>query len=272
MTQTTETTETETVGYDVQHGVATLTLNRPHRHNAVTPAMQERYLTQLDRAQRDPDVRAVVVTGAGASFSPGADMEVLAGVDAQTAAAFRDGTRASSYPPDFPMRTAKPLIAAVNGACAGVGLVLALQCDLRFAAAGAKLSTSFARRGLVAEYGSAWLLTRLVGTAHALDLLLSARTVTAEEAHALGLVQRVLPAGEVLAAAQAYAGELATWSSPASMAVIKRQVWGDLDRGLAESTAEAMTLMAASFERPDLAEGVASWLERREPRFPPYQA
>ncbi len=167
----------------------------------------------------------------------------------------------------FPLSIPKPIIAAVNGACAGIGLVQALMCDLRFAAAGAKLTTAFARRGLVAEHGISWMLPRLVGPARALDLLLSGRVVLAEEAQALGLVNRVLAPEALLDATLDYAHELVVNCSPASMATMKRQVYADLEQALPDALAEADRLMLASFTAPDFVEGVASFVERRDPRF-----
>jgi enoyl-CoA hydratase/carnithine racemase len=162
----------------------------------------------------------------------------------------------------------KPVIAAVNGACAGLGLVRAMFCDLRFAVAGAKFTTAFARRGLVAEHGLSWLLPRLVGMSRALDVLLSGRVFLAEEAYELGLVNRVVD-GDVLSAAVDYARDLATYSSPASMRDMKRQIWADSVGTLDESWERTEKLMLASFDRPDLAEGVASYVEARNPDWPP---
>jgi enoyl-CoA hydratase/carnithine racemase len=158
------------------------------------------------------------------------------------------------------------VIAAINGPCAGLGFVMAMMCDIRFAAPGAKLTTAFARRGLIAEYGLSWVLPRVIGASAALDLLLSGRTFLAEEAERLGVVDRIAePAAEQ---AHAYAVELARYSSPTSMAVIKRQLYADLEQGLARSTADALEYMEGSFERPDFREGVESFAERRAPDFP----
>jgi enoyl-CoA hydratase/carnithine racemase len=187
------------------------------------------------------------------------------GIDA--AAADRD-----RRPQAFPLGIPKPIVAAINGPVAGIGLVQALMCDVRLAARGAKITTAFARRGLVAEHGMSWMLPRLVGPARALDLLLSGRVVLAEEAAEMGLVNRVLEPDAVLDEALAYARELATYSSPASMAAMKRQVYADLEQGLAASVDEANRLMVESFSQPDFAEGVASFVERREPRFAPLGA
>jgi enoyl-CoA hydratase/carnithine racemase len=249
--------------YEVDAAVATITLDRPERHNAWITEMGEQYFDHLERAAADLDVRAIVVTGAGRSFCPGLDMSSLAAVASEGAA--EGGTR----PQTFPLSIPKPIIAAINGACAGIGLSLALMCDIRFAAAGAKLTTSFARRGLVAEHGTSWVLPRLIGTARALDLLLSGRVVLAEEARELGLVNFVVPPDQLLPAAQEYARDLAANSSPTSMSVIKRQVLRHVDLPLEEAMAETNVLMAESLRRPDVAEGVASFVERRPPRFQP---
>ncbi len=159
--------------------------------------------------------------------------------------------------PHFHARTIpKPVVAAVNGACAGLGLVHALMCDLRFAAADAKFTTAFARRGLVAEHGISWLLPRLVGPSRALDLLMSARVVLGEEAGAMGLVDRVVAREEVVGEALAYARDLAAKCSPTSMAVMKRQIWAALEQSAADALDEANSLMLESFGRQDFTEGV----------------
>jgi enoyl-CoA hydratase/carnithine racemase len=254
------TPATEVVLYEVQDGVAVLTLNRPDRLNAWVPEMQGRYFDLLSEAAADPAVRAIVVTGAGRGFCAGADMEVLQGGASEDAQA---DDRLQTFPTTIP----KPVIAAVNGPAAGLGLVMALMCDIRFAAAGAKLTTAFARRGLIAEHGISWTLPRLVGSANALDLLFSGRVILAEEALAMGLVNAVHPAEELLDRTLDYARELATWSSPTSMAVMKKQVYEHMERGAGESLEESNRLMAESFGRPDFAEGVAAFVEAREPRF-----
>ena len=188
---------------EIDRGVATVTLNRPERKNAWTDEMERRYLGTLDALDRDPEVRAVVVTGSGDAFCPGLDFEALA--ETSRGAEGLDPTR--SIGPVLMLGV--PLVAAINGACAGIGLVQALACDVRFAADEAKLATSFARRGTVAELATAWLLPRIVGHANALDLLLSGRTVRADEAAALGLVNRVVAPERLLDEAHAYARDLA---------------------------------------------------------------
>jgi enoyl-CoA hydratase/carnithine racemase len=163
------------------------------------------------------------------------------------------------------------MIAAINGACAGIGLVQALVCDVRFMARGARLSTAYAKLGVPAEYGLSWLLPKMIGVERSLDLLLSARPVEAEEAERIGLVSRLCEPEVVLAEAQAYAAMLAEGSSPQAMAAIRRQVWGDLSRGYTEANEgwlEAMVRLNRP-ENPDFAEGVAAFVSKRPARFAP---
>lgn len=254
----------DTVLYDVADGVATITLNRPDRLNAWTEALGSAYFDRLRDASLDAGVRAIVVTGAGRGFCAGADMELLQEIGADGDGV---GERLTRRPMTFPLTVSKPVVAAVNGACAGVGFVQALYADVRFAAAGAKFTTAFSRRGLVAEHGASWLLPRLIGGAGALELLLSGRVFLAEEAHALGLVSRVLPPDELIEATHAYARELAAQASPASLATIKRAVHRDFDTAFPAAVAEADRLMVASVAGADFQEGVASFVERRAPAF-----
>src|SRR5882762_9627808 len=217
-------------------GVALLTLNRPQRLNAWTTEMEHAYFGLLDECAASEEVRVIVVTGAGRGFCAGADMQGLQELSDGNASRERGGE--ARRPQTLPLSVPKPIIAAINGPCAGIGLVQALMCDIRFAAVGAKLTTAFARRGLVAEHGISWLLPRLVGPARALDLLLSARVILGAEAAQLGLVNRALPSKGLLEGALAYAHDLAANCSPASMATMKRQIYADLERGLVDALAE----------------------------------
>jgi enoyl-CoA hydratase/carnithine racemase len=257
---------TELVLTERRGPVTVLTLNRPERLNAWTDALEAAYFAALDAAEDDPEVRAIVVTGAGRGFCAGADMDDLqAAGDVDVEAVMR----ARARPRHFPLTVRKPMIAAINGAAAGLGLVEALYCDLRFAAPQAKLTTAFVRRGLIAEYGIAWLLPRLVGQSAALDLLLSGRIVRGDEAHRLGLVNRLSEPDAVVDDAVAYAQDLAAHCSPWSMATIKAQVHADLDRDFAAAVAAADDLMIDSLRGPDVSEGVGSYLEQRPPAFRP---
>jgi enoyl-CoA hydratase/carnithine racemase len=258
----------DVVRMTLDRGVALLTLNRPDRLNAWTAEMESAYFDLLEECGASADVRVVVITGAGRGFCAGADMDELQAIGDN---GFEDRLKARQRRPQtFPLTVPKPIVAAINGPCAGIGLVQALMCDLRFAARGAKLTTAFSRRGLVAEHGISWLLPRLIGPARALDLLLSGRVALAEEAAELGLVNRAVEPERLLDETLAYARDLAANCSPASMASMKRQVYGDLGRGLDEALAEANRLMADSLAAPDFREGVASFVERREPNFAPF--
>ncbi|MFD3430760.1 enoyl-CoA hydratase-related protein [Nocardia fluminea] len=254
-----------TVLAEKQGHVLILTLNRPHRLNAWNDDMDQRYFELLDMAEADPDVRAIVVTGAGRGFCAGADMEDLR--EASDTEDLQAPERAR--PRSFPLTISKPLIAAINGAAAGLGLVEALYCDFRFTTPEAKFTTAFVRRGLIAEYGIAWLLPRLVGVSNALDLLLSGRVITGEQAGRLGLVDRVVGADDLLAAAVEYASELATYSSPNSMGVIKKQIYRSMEIDFDTAAREADQLMLESFRHSDACEGVRSYLEKRLPEFEP---
>jgi enoyl-CoA hydratase/carnithine racemase len=252
--------------YEVADKVALVTLNRPDRMNAWTGGMEDRYFDLLQQAQDAPDVAAIVVTGAGKGFCPGADMDLLQGIGSSDGPSLGAAER---RPVTFPLSIRKPVIGAINGACAGVGLVQALMFDVRFAAAGAKFTTAFARRGLIAEYGVSWLLPRLVGTSRALDLLLSARVFTAEEAKELGVVNHVHPREEVLDAAMAYARDMAANCSPASMATMKHQVYTHANLGIAAALDQSSEYMRQSLVGPDFKEGVSSYVEKRPPAFAP---
>jgi len=259
----------EVVQRTVEDGVAVLTLNRPERLNAWTAEMERDYFDLLEDCGRARDVRVIVVTGAGRGFCAGADMQDLEnlGQNGDAALAHAQDRR----PQTFPHTIEKPIIAAINGPCAGIGLVQALMCDLRFAAADAKFTTAFARRGLVAEHGIGWILPRLIGPARALDLLLSARVILGEEAAELGLVNGAMPREELMGATLTYARDLAEQCSPASMATMKRQVYADLERPLAEGLAQADLLMVQSFGAPDFVEGVRAMVvdKDRQPQWKP---
>jgi enoyl-CoA hydratase/carnithine racemase len=267
MTTSTAAVATDLVLAERRGPVLLLTLNRPDRLNSWTDALEERYFARLDEAEDDPDVRAIVVTGAGRGFCGGADLsdlELGATSEGAADAALRHRPRART----FPLTVRKPMIAAINGAAAGLGLVEALYCDLRFATPEAKLTTAFVRRGLVAEYGMAWILPRLVGPGRALDLLLSGRIVLGKEALRLGLVDHLYDRDRLVDEAVAYAADLAANCSPWSMATIKAQVQADLDRSFADAVAAADELMLSSFDHPDVEEGVRGYVEGRAPAFP----
>lgn len=264
----------EHILYDVADRVATVTLNRPEKLNAWTATMEREVRQAMDAAARDDAVRAIVLTGAGRGFCAGADIDLLSGIQAgrtvssepaapPVAASRPDFQRKYSYFPAVP----KPIIAAINGPVAGLGLVVALYCDLRIAGEDAVFTTAFSRRGLVAEHGISWTLPRLVGLSNALDLLLSSRRVGAAEALRLGLVNQVLPPAQLADGVRAYARDLVTLVSPRSMAVMKRQLWDAQFTTLAEAIAAADVEMLESFASQDFKEGVAHFVQKRAPVF-----
>ncbi|WP_083410820.1 enoyl-CoA hydratase [Mycolicibacterium rutilum] len=255
-------------------GVAVITLNRPERMNGWGGGLASGFFRCMDDAEADPDVRAIVVTGSGRAFCAGADMGDLSTISAATVDAAADtdvGKLVGERHPHFVMTMRKPVIAAINGACAGMGLTLALSCDVRFAAAGAKFTTSFARRGLIAEYGISWMLPRVVGVGVASDLLLSGRVFLAEEAAELGVVNKVLAPDQLLPHALGYADDIAANCAPSSLAVIKQQVYEDTMLSVFEASNRAEKLMHESMTRPDFIEGITSFFEKRPPNFPPLE-
>ncbi|OBH10819.1 MULTISPECIES: enoyl-CoA hydratase [unclassified Mycobacterium] len=254
-------------------GVAILTFNRPERLNAWGPDIAAGFYSAIDRAEQDPAIRVVVLTGRGKGFCAGAYLGTP-----NSAPSYGDTMEKASQtnlaelvgerPPHFVTTLRKPVVAAINGACVGIGLTQALMCDVRFAAAGAKFAAVFARRGLIAEFGISWILPRLTTWGVALDLLLSGRTFLAEEAADLGLVKDVVAPEDLMNRALEYAEDIARNCSPASMEVIKRQVYGDATRDVVDATARAEVLLHEAMPRPDVIEGITSFLEKRPPRFP----
>lgn len=262
--------------YSVDNHVATIVLNRPDKLNAWTAAMDREVQAALEAAERDEQVRAVVITGAGRGFCAGADMSLLS--DAAGGEVESDELPGETEPGDpsiernyeqkfsYLLRLTKPVIAAINGPIAGLAVCLVLFCDLRYMAEDVKLTTAFARRGLVAEHGMSWMLPKLIGPMNALDLLYSARSVEACEAERMGLV-RALPADGFLEQVQKSTAELVTQSSPRSIGVMKRQVFDGMFQSLAEAWAVADREMMASFASEDFQEGVAHFMEKRPPAF-----
>ncbi|HEX7858197.1 MAG TPA: enoyl-CoA hydratase-related protein [Sphingobium sp.] len=254
--------------YSVEDGVGTLTLNRPECSNGWTVAMGQMYFSQLEQAARDQTVRVIVVTGAGRAFCAGGDGAALQNL----ADASGDEASVTTCSYVFPFRIGKPVIAAINGACFGIGLQQALCCDIRIAADDAKFSTGYARRGLVAEYGMSWLLPRIVGTGHAMDLLLSARLVRAPEAERMGLINRIVPAADLVSEAVSYARDIAKHCAPGALRQMKEQAILDLSGTLSDAYARAETMLDQATRSDDFREGVKSWQAQRAPDFPPLDA
>jgi len=265
----------KTTRFEIADRLATITLSRPKRRNAWTGRMHTEYRWLLAEADRDPGVRVIVVTGDpdGAAFCAGADLGALEGHAEKgryDAGVSEDIARPGyGIDPSFDASFAyhfgldKPVIAAINGAAAGVGLVLAAFADLRFAAAGAKFTTAHGRFNFPAEFGLSWVLPRIVGLTHANDLLLSSRVFTAEEAMAMGFLNKVLPPEELIGHVMAYAANLADIVAPGSARETKRQIYRDLHRDAASAVNDAEALLEAMIRHPDYGEGVKAWMQKR---------
>lgn len=269
--------EYQEIQYAAAGGAATITLNRPGKLNAWTARMEEEFNHAILHANADDAVRVLVLTGAGRGFCAGADMSLLSA--AAEAGSSVSGHRridvdfASFAPEELRKRyvwllaTAKPIIAAINGPAVGLGFVIPLYCDIRIAAASARFSTIFARRGLIAEYGMAWMLPRIAGLSNTMDLLMTGRTFGAAEALRLGLVSQVIPDAEFAARTQELAIELASKVSPRSLRIMKRQVYDALRGSLPQAVDTSFDEMLASIECDDFKEGVRHFLEDRPPAF-----
>lgn len=255
--------------YELDEGVAVLTLNRPDRLNAWNSDLGMAYHDLLDQAEADPEVRVIVVTGAGRGWCAGADMDLLQSLGGSINGVTADGD-VDTRDTRRHLEIKKPIIAAINGACAGLGFVYAISADIRFAAAGAKFTTAFSHRGLIAEYGSSWYLPKLVGQSVALDLLMSGRVFLAEEAKELGVVNRVIEPDQLMAETLSYAKAMANNASPKSMAVMKDQIYRHREMTVDQAVEESIELMNESLQRPDFQEGVASYVEKRAPQFAPF--
>ncbi len=266
--------------YSVADRVATITLNRPDKLNAWTAVMEQEVRRAVYDAEADEQVRVIILTGSGRGFCAGADMSLLSGI-AQHGVTDRErvlanstnGTERENIRPDFQKKYSyfpslqKPIIAAINGPAVGLGFIISLYCDLRFASDAARFGTAFAKRGLIAEYGLAWLLPRLIGPANALDLLLSARLVDASEALRMGLVNQVFAHDKFMDHVLAYAQELASSVSPRSMRVIKQQIYNAMFQTLSEAFDSAEKEMIESLQCEDFKEGVAHFVEKRKAQF-----
>ncbi len=266
--------------YEVNDPVAIVTMNRPDQLNALTGRMMAEMRHAFAAAEADPAVVGIVLTGAGRGFCAGADMQGLsATASGEGGGGAEDLSELKAKPgnPDmgpnfevtysYVMSLSKPLIAAINGPCAGLGFVYACLADMRFVERQAKFTTAFAQRGLIAEHGSSWILPRLIGAGRALDLLWSARKFTGEEAKELGLADRLLEEGESVKAATDYIKYLAEVVSPTSIKVIKAQVYRHLNMDLRDAMNETNEWMAESLVREDFKEGVRSFMEKRPPEF-----
>ncbi|MEC8074866.1 MAG: enoyl-CoA hydratase-related protein [Pseudomonadota bacterium] len=269
----------EEIRYEVEENVATITINRPEQLNALTDLTQAEIRHALQQSEINPEVIGTVLTGEGRGFCSGVDMNALGGMseagkrlgNSYEHLAARPGNPQgdSNYEssPAYFLGLRKPLIAAINGAAAGLGFSYATFCDMRFMAKSAKIVTSFAPRGLIAEHGTSWMLPKLVGPSNALDMNWSSRKINGEEAFRLGYANRLCEDGECVVDAQQYLKDIAQTSAPMSIMMMKRQIYKHLSKELGDAMNESNVWMDESLARSDFKEGVASFVERRSPRF-----
>lgn len=271
--------ELKTIRYEIVDGIATITLSRPKRRNGWTGRMHTEYRWALQEADRDPAVRVIIVTGdpEGGAFCAGADLGALEGHSEKgrydpgiTEDIARPGFGVA---PEFDATFAyhfgltKPVIAAINGPAAGVGLVLAAYADLRFAVPGAKFTAAHGRFNFPAEFGLSWILPRLVGVTHANDILLSSRVFTSDEAMGMGFLNKLLAPADLMPHVTAYARAMADGVSPGSLRETKQQIYQDLHRDAATAVTEAERLLNEMVKHPDYKEGVKAWMEKRKAQW-----
>jgi enoyl-CoA hydratase/carnithine racemase len=250
---------------EVREGVGIVTLNRPSKLNAWTPAMGSLYFDTLDRFSTDPDVRAILVRGEGRGFCAGADMSGLQGLT-------ETGGYGQARDPRrywWPMSIGKPIVAAIHGACYGVGLQQALVCDVRFAAHDVKLCAPYVKRGLIGEVGVVWMLTRIVGAGNAMDMMLSGRPLSGEEALGIGLVNKLYPAEELFDRALDYCLAMAEQCSPWSLRMIKQQAYHALMENFTSAFEDSEVMLQTALNGADFAEGISAFRDKRQLNFPP---
>ena len=269
--------ELKTVAYEVADGIAFITLNRPHRMNAWTGRMHTEYRWVLEQANLDQAVRAILLTGNGRGFCVGADTKALEGhVDK---GGYDPGTPAVLAEPGFGVQEEfdasfayhfgldKPVVAAINGPAAGVGLVLACFADIRFAVPGVKFTTAHGKLNFPAEYGLSWLLPRIVGLGRANDLLLTSRVFMSDEAYEMGLVNRLVPAEQLIEETKTYIATMIDSVSPNSLRQSRWQVYRDLHRDVGSAVKDSESLIDQMSREKDYQEGIEAFLEKRKPQW-----
>ena len=270
--------ELKNTSYEITGRVATVWLDRPHRMNAWTGRLHTEYRHLVERANNDPEVGAIVVTGRGRGFCVGGDSQALTGHSER--GSYDAGITADIAKPGYGVNPhfdatfayhfglTKPVIAAINGPAAGIGLALACFADVRFAVPGVKFTTAHGKLNLPAEYGLSWMLPRIVGLGRANDLLLTSRVFMSDEAERIGFVNQLHSPETLLAAAQDYATNLVETVSPESLRQTRWQVYQDLHGSVAESVNQSEQLLEAMMRDDDYREGVKAFLEKRKPQWP----
>ena len=267
----------ESIKLEIVGHAAVVTLNRPDTFNAFTYPMIDELGCAVEEAEKDEAVTGIIITGAGRGFCSGVDMSTLNTLQEDGKGSQSDSIKSSPGNKKmgdnfgdgltylFSIR--KPIVAAVNGACAGYGMSLALFCDLRFASETAKFVTSFSPMGLIAEHGQSWILPRILNPSRALDLLWTSRKVDASEAAELGLVDRVFPTDRLLEESVDYIERLAKTAAPTSLMLMKQQIYRHLNMQLGDAMRETTRWIDESLVREDFREGIASFMEKRPPKF-----
>lgn len=264
--------------YEKSDRIATVTFNRPEKLNAWTPKMGAETRTAMMDADRDPDVGAIIVTGAGRAYCSGADMGTLSEISAGRASAGGgDGGRDQEWLKDaradyrnqyaYPLALKKPVIGAINGACVGLGFTTCLFQDIRIASDNARLGLIFVQRGLAIEHGSSWMLSRIVGVSRAVELAVTGRLVDANEALSIGLVHRVVPQAKLLETAREVAGHIAHKCSPLGVSEAKRLVYRHMFTDLATAIHDDDASMQMMTRSDDFKEGIKAFIEKRAPKY-----
>lgn len=269
--------ELKTVLYTIDNQIATITLNRPHRMNAWTGRMHTEYRYVLEQANEDADVRAIVVTGSGRGFCVGADNQALEGHVEK--GGYDPGTPDKLAEPGMGVRPefdasfayhfglTKPVIAAINGPAAGVGLVLACYADIRFAVPDVKFTTAHGKLNFPAEYGLSWLLPRMIGLTSANDLLLTSRIFTSNEAFEMGMINRLIEPDQLMPETMSYVTNMIETVSPGSLRETKLQIYSDLHRDAASAVKDSEQILERMSREADYKEGVEAYLQKRKPNW-----
>ena len=270
--------ELKNTEYEIDEGIATIWLNRPHRNNAWTGRLHTEYRHLLAQADEDPAVQAIIVTGRGRGFCVGGDSQALEGHSER--GSYDSGTEDDIATPGYGIADefdasfayhfglSKPIVAALNGPAAGVGLALACFADIRFAVPGVKFTTAHGKLNLPAEYGLSWMLPRIVGLGRANDLLMTSRVFTSDEAYQLGFVNQLFEPDELVPKTNEYVRNLIETVSPNSLRQTRWQIYRDLHRDVASSVNESEALLNSMMGEDDYKEGVRAFIEKRKPDWP----
>jgi enoyl-CoA hydratase/carnithine racemase len=251
--------------FEISDHIATLTFNQPEKRNAYSPEMAIKLTEYLRQCDKDPDVRVVIITGAGDAFCVGLDLNDVRERGEDSTPVNTDGHPTQRVLRTYPFQISKPVICAINGAAGGFGAAYPLTCDIRLAADDAKIAFSFVKWGLIPEMGTTWILPKLIGLEKTADLLLTGRKVSGKEAAEMGLVLRSVPKASLMDEARKLASDIASGSSPTAVSIVKRMTWGRMmDEGeFYRAIYEDDDAIGWAIKGPDAAEGNAAFFEKR---------